>query len=161
MKPFTELTTEDFRRSPVWSYQSPHDDADAAVEEDRRSELSERDTGVFVAATTFRLANGSELAGLCSPVDPSGLDYLQPVLFAEGGQLPLWSDSRAVGPAPEAICRELGRPISDVFPLSFTCHVPVDGTLVSGTIDVARALPNQALQLTVNLPPFGQSDDRR
>jgi hypothetical protein len=160
MKPFRELTTEDFRRSPVWSYQSVRGDVDASVEEDRRSELTERDSGVFVAATTFRLANGSELAGLCSPVDPSGLDYLQPVLFAEGRQLPLWSDTRAGSPAPEAVCQELGRPISDVFPLSFMCHVPVDGTLVSGSIDVAPALPNQALQLTVNLPPFGRSGDR-
>ncbi len=151
MKPFIDLTREDFRQSPVWRYESAHDDADATVEEDSRSELSERDSSVFVAATTFRLADGSEFEGLCSPMDTSGLDYLQPVLFADEHQLRLWSYIQKGSSAAEAVCEKLGRRVSDVFPMSFTCHVAVDGTVVSGTIDVARALPNQALQLTVNL----------
>jgi hypothetical protein len=160
MKLFTDLTTEDFRRSPLWRYESADGDAGAAVEEVARASLSERESSVFVAATTFRLADGSELMGLCSPVDPSGLDYLQPVLFADDRQLPLWTDAGPASLSPEAICKQLKRRVSDVFPLAFTCHVPVDGKLVSGAIDVAGALPNQALQLTVNLPPFGRSDDR-
>jgi hypothetical protein len=160
VKLFKDLTTNDLRRSPVWRYESADGDAAATVEEIDRSSLSERGSGVFVAATTFRLADGSELTGLCSPVDPSGLDYLQPVLFADGRQVPLWSDAGPGSLPPGEICEKVGRTVSAVFPLLFTCHVPVDGDLLSGSIDVTGALPNQALQLTVNLPPFGRSDDR-
>lgn len=160
MKPFANLISEDLRRAPLWRYRSTDGDATATVEEAARTSLSERDSDVFVAATTFRLADGSEVSGLCSPVDPSGLDYLQPVLFAAGGQLPLWSETAPFGLAPEKIAELLGRRVSEVFPVVFSCHVPVDGQLVSGTIDVAGTLPNQALQLTVDLPPSGRSGDR-
>lgn len=160
MKPFTDLTSEDLRRSPVWRYDSRGHDATAMVEEASRSSLSERESTVFVAATTFRLSDGCELSGLCSPIDPSGLDYLQPVVFAPGGQVSLWSDAVPFGVSLEAISERIGRRVSEVFPLVFTCHVPVDGQVVSGTIDVTGALPNQALQLTVNLPPSGRSNDR-
>ena len=134
-------------------------DAVARVEEDDRSELSENDSDVFLASTAFHLADGSELPGLCSPVDPSGLDYLQPVIIVRGGQVRLW-DEKPTMLLSAVICRALGRAESEVFPMSFTCHVPVDGSIVSGTLDLGGALPNQALQLTVNLPPFGRSDDR-
>ena len=147
MKPFAELTSEDFRRSPVWRYESKGGDVTAMAEEVGRSLLSEGDSGVFVVATTFRLADGSELMGLCSPADSSGLDYLQPILFAPGHQLPLWAEGEPSGVPPTAISERLGRRVSEVFPMVFTCHVPVDGRLVSGTIDVGWALPNQALQL--------------
>jgi hypothetical protein len=133
---------------------------EAVVEEDDRSELSEHDSDVFVAGTTFRLADGSEWPGLCSPGDPSGLDYLQPVMLVDGRHLSLWSEVPPEVPLFEAVPQALGRKVLEVFPLSFVCHVPVDGTLVSGTIEVRGALPNQVLQLTVNLPPSGRSDDR-
>lgn len=161
MKPFAELTIDDFRRAPVWRYESQGDDATAKVEEVAVSYLSELDPGVFVVATTYRLADGSEFLGLCSPIDPSGLDYLQPILFFEGDQVPLWSGAAAAAVAPELVAKQLRRPVSGVFPLAFTCHILVDGDPISGVIDAAGALPNQALQLTVRLPPLGRSDDRR
>jgi hypothetical protein len=81
--------------------------------------------------------------------------------FRGDRHLGLWSEVPAPLPASEAVPQALGRKASDVFPMSFVSQVPVDGTLVSGTIDISGALPNQALQLTVNLPPLGRSDDRR
>jgi hypothetical protein len=160
MKPFANLTSEDLRRAPVWRYAREASDATATVEEVARYSLSERESHVFVAATTFRLADGSELKGLCSPVDPSGLDYLQPVLFRAGDQIPLWTDAQPSGVPPAKLARMLARRVSEVFPLVFCCHVPVDGKLVSGTIDVVGTLPNQGLQLTVDPPPSGRSVDR-
>lgn len=131
MKPCAKLTPEDLRRSPVWRYKSQGGDVDAVVEEDDRSELSEHDSDVFVAATTFRLADGSEWPGLCSPGDPSGLDYLQPVMLVDGRHLSLWSEVPREVPVFEAVPQALGRNLLEIFPLSFVCHVPVDGTLVS------------------------------
>lgn len=36
---------------------------------------------------------GQKLMGFCSPQDPSGIDYTQPVILAEKGQVALWRDS--------------------------------------------------------------------
>lgn len=160
MKPFAKLTPGDLRTSPVWRYQSKDGDTLATVEADDRSHLSESGAEVFVASTTFRLADGSEFQGLCSPADPSGLDYLQPVILTEEGHVRLWSEETAGLSNAAAICQSLGRSSSEVFPLSFNCHVPVDESLVSGTITLSGALPNQALQLTVHLPPSGRSANR-
>lgn len=89
MKPFVELTCEDMHLHPVWRYDSSHGDVQALVQPDERCQLSEQETITFVAATIFRLADGSELTGLCSPSDPSGLDYLQPVILTAAGHVRL------------------------------------------------------------------------
>lgn len=64
MERFPELTLEGIRLHPVWRYKSAGDDTVALAAVDDRPQLSEQDANTFVAATIFRLADGSELAGL-------------------------------------------------------------------------------------------------
>jgi hypothetical protein len=152
MKMFSTLTEADLDTSAVWRYQSDDGDDRAWVLPEQRSQLSELDTEVFVVSTGFRLADGSELLGVCSPTDPSGLDYLQPVIFSCGRHVPLWKES-TVG-VPE-ICDVLQRSRTQVFPIKFHCQVPVDDARLSGIISINEALPNPTLQLSASSLALG------
>ena len=88
MKRFADLTAEDLRSTPIWKYEGPNGDGSASVEADQGARVSEGECSVYVVSTTFQLADGTVLPGLSSPQDPSGLDYLQPVLFHGGRHVP-------------------------------------------------------------------------
>jgi len=156
MKRFADLSVDDLSASPVWRYSSGDGDASAIVEPTEKAELSESESSVYVVSTTFILADGTSVPGVCSPQDASGLDYIQPVLFGVDGHVRL----STVRTDAQEVAQHLRRRTAAVFPLQFRCNVPVDGVVLSGTIALNEALPNQALQLTVNLPPFGRSTDR-
>jgi hypothetical protein len=162
MKPFVELTREDMHLHPVWRYCSSQGDIGAVVQPDERRHLSEQETVTFVVATVFHLADGSELIGLCSPSDPSGLDYLQPVILTEAGHLRLWNDDTA-GTLVASACNRLGRPLASIFPVLFECTIPVDGVRVAGTVDIGDASPSagHCLTLSVRLLPSARGGDER
>lgn len=163
MKPFVELTREDLHLHPVWRYHSSHDDTQAVVQPDERRELSDEESITFVVATVFRLADGSELTGLCLPSDPSGLDYLKPVILTDAGHVRLCNDHTA-GTLVAAACRRLGRPVASIFPVLFECRIPVDGVRVTGTVDLADASPSVGHSLTLSvrpLPSARDGEDRR
>jgi hypothetical protein len=150
MKRFAELTREDMHLHPVWRYHSSQDDTLAVVQPDERRQLSEQETITFVVATVFRLADRSELIGLCSPSDPSGLDYLQPVIFTDAGHVRLWNDDTA-GTLVASACKRLGRPVASIFPVFFECTIPVDGLRVTGTVDIGDASPSAGHCLTLSV----------
>jgi hypothetical protein len=152
MKPFVELTREDMHLHPVWRYHSSRGDAQAVVQPDERRQLSEEETITFVVATVFRLADGSELTGLCSPSDASGLDYLQPVILTDAGHVRLWNDDTA-GTLVASACERLGRPIDAIFPVHFECTIPVDGVRVTGTVDIGDASTSADHCLTLSVSP--------
>jgi hypothetical protein len=141
VKRLIDLTVEDLRKYPVWRYEGGTGQ-DALVEAARRDALSQQDDEIFLAATEFRLADGSDLFGFCFPADDSGLDYLQPAILTDSGPVNFWFD----GPAPpELLARQwkaLGRERRQVFPVSFRCLVPVDGRTVRGRIDAVESSRN-------------------
>ena len=87
-KLLSEATAEDFEHSKVWFYIGESDDI-ATIEVSSKQELSEDDGNVYLASTEFHLADGTVLKGFSSPTDDSGLDYVQPVVFLDGKQLPI------------------------------------------------------------------------
>jgi hypothetical protein len=136
MKRLDELTVQDLHDHPVWRYWSATaDDADAEVETADGATVSENDPAVFLVATQFVLADGSEHCGFCSPQDLSGFDYIQPVILTAGGQIRLWFEGPASSHEQNAWYSYLGKVCSAVFPISFVCAVPVDGQTVRGVIE--------------------------
>jgi hypothetical protein len=135
MKQLAQLTAEDFRTFPVWEYRGGPDNT-AIVHPCSLQTLSEDTSDVYLAATEFRLADGTKMYGYCSPIDPTGMDYVQPVLFTVAGQLSLWTDTLPTKESVAARWRELGKPLVRVYPIEFTCLVPVDGRHVSGLISL-------------------------
>ena len=132
-KLLSELTSEDFERFKVWVYQGDSD-AVATVEPSSKPELVEDDGSVYLAATQFRLADGSSLNGFSSPTDDSGLDYVQPVIFYDGRLLRLWNDQSGV----EDLSEVLGKKKSDIYPIRWLSDVRVDGEVRSGSIEIAE-----------------------
>ena len=125
-----ELTLNDFREVKIWECHGEHD-ATALVEPSLKSEISEDDGAVYLAATEFRLADDTILRGFSSPADDSGLDYIQPVVFHREGQLRLWSDEDGL----IDISQELGKKRDEVFPIRWQSLVSVDGNARSGYIE--------------------------
>jgi hypothetical protein len=133
MKPLRELTVEDLRKTPVWKSLGGSD-AEALVEPTSRATLSGSERETFLAVTEFVLGNGQKHVGFCSPTDNSGLDYVQPVIVTDRGQIRFWFD----GPPSRSVIADqwsrLGLTESEVFPVKYQCLVPVDGRDVAGTI---------------------------
>ena len=140
MKRLAELTAEDFRETAVWLSRGSSD-SDAMVSPTDLQEVGEDTEVVLLATTEFRLADGTVLTGFCSPSDPSGLDYVQPVICTHIGQIALWTESLPTKAAMAATWKRLGKRLDQVFPLKYRCLVPVDTQEVSGevTIDEATA----------------------
>jgi len=132
VKPLATLTLEDLQACPVWQYHGARDD-EAQVSAAPGAQISEEwspETPVYIALTEFVLANGQVYSGYTSPSDPSGLDYLQPVIIASGVHVRFWDD-RTGGPSRD--WRHLGSE-HEVFPITWRSLVPVDGNAVGGRI---------------------------
>ena len=135
MKRLAELTADDFQANPVWEYKGASD-ADAMVSSTNLRAMVEDNDVVLLAATEFRLADGTKLSGFCSPSDPSGLDYVQPVICTRLGQVALWAETLPTRAAVEMAWKPLGKRLDQVFPLQFRCLVPVNKQEVSGVITI-------------------------
>jgi hypothetical protein len=133
MKRLADLTIEDLTAAPVWRYEGGSGE-DAVVVAESRDYLSRMDDEVFLASTDFILPDSERHLGFCFPVDDAGLDYLQPVIVTGSGQVRFWFE-RAL--PPEDLSRQwsaLGKKGEEVFPIHFSCRVPVDGRTVAGVI---------------------------
>jgi hypothetical protein len=133
MKRLVDLTVGDLTASPVWRYEGGSSEDVLVVAEDRAS-LSQRDEEILLAATEFVLTDSSEHLGFCFPVDGEGIDYLQPVIIAPAMHVRFWFDGSV---APEFLAAQwnaLGKKEEEIFPVRFSCRVPVDGRTVSGVI---------------------------
>ncbi|MEP6802410.1 MAG: PilZ domain-containing protein [Acidobacteriota bacterium] len=133
MKRLVDLTIADVASAAVWRYEGGTGD-DAIVESADRVSLSITDDDVFLAGTEFILPDGARHPGFCFPVDDTGIDYLQPVIVTEGGQVRFWFEGPVSGEILEKQWALLSRPAGEVFPVSFRCLVPVDGRAVTGSI---------------------------
>lgn len=156
MKRLADLTLADLAASPVWRYEGG-DGPEATVVPVKRTALSQTDDEIFLAATDFILFDSSRHSGFCFPADDSGIDYLQPAIVTRSGHVNFWFDGPA---APEALSsqwRALGREPRDIFPVAFTCRVPVDGRTVTGRI--AGVVSSQDLMSESPVPTISEAAD--
>jgi hypothetical protein len=142
MKPIATLTVADLQSTPVWRYHDAGggDDNGALVEPTNRTTLADGDNEVYIAAAIFTLVDGSAHLGYCSPSDPSGLDYVQPVVVTSAGPVRFWFD-RPV--SLEELAQQwalLDRTEDQIFPVRWHSIVPVDGRRVEGVVEKADVL---------------------
>lgn len=133
MKRLVDLTVGDLTASPVWRYEEGSSEDALVVAEDRAS-LSQRDEEILLAATDFVLTDSSEHLGFCFPVDGENIDYLQPVIVAPAMHVRFWFDGSVAPEVLAAQWKALGRKEEQIFPVRFSCRVPVDGRKVAGVI---------------------------
>lgn len=140
-KKVSTLNNEDFVTCPVWKFEyrkecEDHDDYDVILNREKTQEwalpapevisLTDRG-GSFIVRSKFLLADGTEFFGFCSPSDPSGIDYTQPVMITARGHIRFWYDWKPDWVEPLRSLHKLGKDASKVFPVECVSLIPCDG----------------------------------
>jgi hypothetical protein len=133
-KSIAGLSAEDLASHPVWEWRV--DGLEKLVRPTELAELPDPagDTPVHIAATEFLAACGSNFLGYCSPADPSGLDYVQPVILAGSGPVQLWSEAEGRVDI-QRVAAALGLTTAQLFPLHIRCLVPTAEGIYSEVVD--------------------------
>ena len=134
MKPkrLIDITENDLLDKPVWEHWVEIENEFARPTDKR--EISELGPDTYIVLTKFKLANGTELKGFCSPQDTSGLDYTQPVILTEKGQLRFWRDDDWTAQEQEKELKKIGLNRQEVFPVEFETMVMCDKEFYKGKI---------------------------
>jgi hypothetical protein len=139
VKPLRNLSLADLEVTAVWRYLGKDDDT-GFVEATTRTSLSEAKKVTFIAAARFTLADGTVFMGFVTPLDTSGLDYVQPVIVTPTGHVRFWFERR---PTDEILGGQracLNRGPEKIFPVRWLSLVPVHGRSVSGVIEAVESL---------------------
>jgi len=145
MKSIADLTLEDLTSIPIWRYLGCID-ADAQIEPTDKRSLGESERETFIAASDFTLSDGTIFGGYSSPSDPSGIDYVQPVILTKKGQVRFWFDHPVSAATLQEQWRSLEKTEDQIFPVRWRSRVPVDKQIVEGLVKrVEFGSANQAL----------------
>jgi hypothetical protein len=149
MRAQSTLTPDDLERCEIWEEMGaeggpydgrlrPRPDLSIAVD-------AESETGLFVVATDFTLADGTALTGYCTPVPAAvvnmrgwfrGLGLLQPAIVLDDGQVPFWFVEEPRRTEVRELYDLLARVPEHVFPTEFVARVEVPpGQVASGRVD--------------------------
>jgi hypothetical protein len=135
-KSISKLTQVDLAETPVWELRV--DSGSEFVRPTALVALNEyRDGPVYVAATRYVAASGDTYFGYCSPTDPSGLDYTQPVVLTPHGPFPLWRPDGLSREYVSTLASALSAVPRNLFPMQIECLVPVNGVRYTDSVDAA------------------------
>lgn len=132
VKRLIELSEKDLTSNPVWKCWTQEGEEFVSATHDKS--ISENSTDGHIVLTEFVLHNRTRFTGFCSPQDPSGLDYIQPVLFTQNGQVNLYLDNGWDNKAEQAALTKIGLTKDNVFPIKFETKVKCDNKFYYGTI---------------------------
>lgn len=122
MKRLYDITVQDLKDQPIWLYQGESDDvATVTPVPDFDFPYDAIYESAYIAKTRFTTASGVDFFGYCSPTDPSGLDYIQPVIIHGSRHINLWDDTANSATSQAVIANALGLECTDVFPLHYYC----------------------------------------
>ncbi len=134
VKQVYDLTVADFDVFPIWEFLSEDDDEAADELSVKGRTLETLGDATYVAKAEFRLANGEVYDGFLSPYDYLG--YSQPCVFFSGGPITFWYG--AFMPKETDIAHAysvIGRPPTEVFPITWTCAFSTGTPPKTGRID--------------------------
>jgi hypothetical protein len=132
MKKLIDLTISDLIKFNVWETWIENETEYVKPSSDK--EVLENSNIGHIVLTDFKLKNNKELLGFCAPQDPSGLDYIQPVIFSEKGQVEFWRDGGWTIEDKKVAFEKLGVKGLDLFPIHFKTKVKTNNEFYSGTI---------------------------
>ncbi len=139
MRTTRALKPDDLHRCSVWEEVGTGDGGPYGGDLRPRPDLvraddPESETGMFVVATDFTLADGGSLVGYCTPTPVAvvkmrgwlrGLGLLQPAIVLDDGQVPFWSKDEPEQMAIQALYDRLQRQPQQVFPATYEARVDV------------------------------------
>jgi hypothetical protein len=129
-KQLIELTKADLAYSPVWKCWT--DKGVEFVSATQCKSISGNSCDNHIVLTEFVLNNGAIFTGFCSPQDPSGLDYIQPVLFTQNGQVNLHQENAWDNRTEQTALSQIGLAKESVFPIKYQTKIKCDNKFYSG-----------------------------
>lgn len=131
-KKLSDLIISDLIEVNVWEHRD-EDNIEFVTTTDKIEIFKDTNIG-YIVLTEFILKNGKKYLGFCSPQDPSGLDYIQPVIFTDVGQVEFWRDNNFTEEDKEKALEMIGLNSADVFPIVFKTRIKCDKEYYTGTI---------------------------
>jgi hypothetical protein len=131
-KQLIDLTSSDLLDRNVWEHWTENNIE--FVRPVDKSEISEESNIGYIVLTDFTLNNRTKYLGFCSPQDTSGLDYIQPVIFTDFGQVEFWRNNDWTEDDKKKVLEKLGLDSRDIFPIVYKTRKKCDNKLYSGTI---------------------------
>jgi hypothetical protein len=141
-RPIASLTAGDFTKFPVWRFTDSDTPDETYVTPVR--DLPVRNLSGCVVGTPIRLANGTDVVGILSNLDPQDPrateNFLTLSVFREDHalfHLARYHDFDASQHGPSALAAFLGLELNAVFPISYDVSQAVSGipTVVCGVIN--------------------------
>jgi hypothetical protein len=109
---------------PVWKFW--YEDNYGMVVPAEIHEISEDLEDSYIVLTEFTTSNGLSWIGFCSPQDRSGIDYIQPIILNDRGQVQFWKDADWTEQEKETELEKLGYNSNKVFPIIYRTKVKCD-----------------------------------
>ena len=132
-KQLIDLTISDLLDCNLWEHWTEGDVE--FVRPTHKTEISEGSDIGHIVLTEFFLNNLSKYWGFCSPQDPSGLDYIQPVMFTDNGQVQFYKESDWTNEEIQIEMRKIGYDENDILPLMLRTLVKCDGSFFTMILD--------------------------
>ena len=104
------------------------------VQKSDKMEISENSEENYIVLTEFHLNNGKKFNGYCSRQDASGIDYIQPVIFTENGQIAFYREKQWSEKEKTETCSFLGLNFAEIFPVKYKTKILCDGKFHRGSI---------------------------
>jgi hypothetical protein len=136
IKPVGDLTPDDFRQHPVWSWLENDFDESLVTQVEATNPLSDEDYGVLFIYAALVLSDGTTLEGTVSINTSNRQIYL--IEFFDVDSSFLFSGTRPPEDGTlEQLSIRLAKEIDDITPLTYiTPYYLEDGTAIKGTIDL-------------------------
>lgn len=123
-KQLIELDKEDFIKNPVWEHW--YENNIEFAKPTNKIELSDEDNKGYLVKSTFTLNNGKKLIGFCSPIDTSGIDYIQPVILTSNGHFNLYKDEDWSENEIQKEINKLGVSTKEIFPINLITEIKIN-----------------------------------
>jgi hypothetical protein len=131
-KRLIDLSKADLLENQVWEYWMA--DNIEYVSASDKTELNEGSNITHIVLTDFFFNNKTKHIGFCSPNDSGGLEYIQPVVLFDKGQVEFYKESDWTESEKNKALVKLGLAWGDVFPVLYKSRVKFDRKILAGVL---------------------------
>jgi len=131
-KRLLDLTKADLLENQVWEYWMA--DNIEYVRASDKTEVNKGTNSTHIVLTDFFFNNKTKHVGFCSPHESGDLDNIQPVVFADKGQIEFYKESDFTELEKNKALSKLGLKWEEVFPVLYKSRVKCDRKILAGVL---------------------------
>ena len=131
-KRLLDLSKADLLENQVWEYWMA-DNIEYVIASDK-TEVNEGTNAIHIVITDFFFNNKTKHVGFCSPNESGDMENIQPVVFADKGQVEFYKESDWTENEKNKTLAKLGLTWQDVFPVLYQTRIKFGRKLLSGVL---------------------------